>query len=175
MRKYKNLVLRDAATEDASILGNWWRDGKIMEHAGFPLGIKITDDKIIKNLKEKSSMDHGIQIIEVDNLPIGEMSYRRCENNTAEIGIKICDFSMQGKGYGPMFLRMLIDELFYVYYYDRIILDTNLNNIRAQHTYEKIGFTKVRIRKDAWVDQLGNNQSSVDYELLKKEYSYSFE
>jgi RimJ/RimL family protein N-acetyltransferase len=33
-------------------------------------------------------------------------------NNIAEIGIKICDFDKQGKGYGKKLLRMFIKYLF---------------------------------------------------------------
>ena len=54
--------------------------------------------------------------------------------------------------------------------YQKIVLDTNLNNARAQHVYETLGFRRVRVNADAWTDQLGVPQSSVDYELTKNEY-----
>ena len=52
----------------------------------------------------------------------------------------------------------------------RIILDTNLKNKRAQHVYEKLGFTKVRVNYGAWEDQLGVLQDSVDYEMTKEQF-----
>ena len=52
----------------------------------------------------------------------------------------------------------------------RIILDTNLKNERAQHVYEKLGFTRVRVNYGAWEDQLGVLQDSVDYEITRKQY-----
>ncbi len=33
-----NIVIRSATTDDAIQLNNWWNDGRIMEHAGFPKG-----------------------------------------------------------------------------------------------------------------------------------------
>ena len=45
-------------------------------------------------------------------------------------------------------------------------LDTNLNNLRAQHVYECLGFQKMRVNYDSWTDQLGQLQSSVAYELI---------
>jgi len=72
----------------------------------------------------------------------------------------------RGKGYGTRFLRMFINELF-CKGFEKIILDTNVNNIAAQRTYEKLGFCKVRTNVDAWQDQLGVWQSSIDYELTK--------
>ena len=61
-------------------------------------------------------------------------------------------------------------ELFQVGY-EKIILDTNLLNTRAQHVYEKLGFTKLRVNTNAWRDQLGNPQSSVDYEMNKRDFT----
>jgi ribosomal protein S18 acetylase RimI-like enzyme len=46
-----------------------------------------------------------------------------------------------------------------------VLLDTNLNNTRAQHVYEKLGFQKTGVRLNSWTDQLGRLQSAVDYEL----------
>lgn len=37
--EYKNLRICNATTADAVILTNWWNDGAIMVHAGFPKGI----------------------------------------------------------------------------------------------------------------------------------------
>lgn len=51
--------------------------------------------------------------------------------------------------------------------YTKIVLDTNLNNTRAQHVYEKIGFVKVRVIIDDYTDQLGEKQSTVVYELTQ--------
>ncbi|WP_438446465.1 GNAT family N-acetyltransferase [Gorillibacterium sp. sgz5001074] len=50
------------------------------------------------------------------------------------------------------------------------MLDTNLSNERAQHVYEKLGFRRTAVRIDSWRDQLGNLQSSVEYELLREEW-----
>ncbi len=54
--------------------------------------------------------------------------------------------------------------------YQKIILDTNLTNTRAQHVYESLGFRKVRTNIDTWKDQLGRLQSSVDYELVEQDF-----
>lgn len=63
---------------------------------------------------------------------------------------------------------MLIHSLFLNYGYKKIILDTNLNNTRAQHVYEKLGFKKIRVRDNSWKNQLGELQSFVDYELVEE-------
>lgn len=166
----ENLAFRNATEQDAAILGNWWRDGKVMEHAGFSNGLNITDEQIAAGISTDSDETRRRLIIEVDNIPVGEMNYSNEGNHTAEIGIKICDSSKQEKGYGTRILHMLIKYLFYQQGYEKIILDTNLENKRAQHVYEKIGFRKVRISYDSWRDQLGQMQSTVYYEMTKDYY-----
>ena len=165
-----NLIIRNAAAADVAQLGAWWRDGKVMAHAGFPDGLSITDNEIAKDLAAGSDETGRVLIIEADSLPIGEMNYRNIGDLTAEIGIKICDATLQEKGYGSKLIRMLIEELFCNGGYERITLDTNLDNERAQHVYERIGFRKVGIRYDCWKNQRGELQSAVDYELNRDAY-----
>lgn len=169
--KNGNLVIRDATFDDAQILCNWWNDGKVMEHAGFPNGLGITEQAIVQKLMNDNDDTHRRLILEVDSIPIGEMSYYNKGSNTAEIGIKICNFDKQEKGLGTEFLKMLIECLFNEKGYNKIILDTNANNKRAQHVYEKIGFQQVAVRVDSWQNQLGEWQSSVDYELTKERFN----
>ena len=68
-----------------------------------------------------------------------------------------------------MILSMLIEELFHRGA-TLIFLDTDLKNTRAQHVYELLGFKKVAVRPDSWKDQLGQLQSTVDYELINKDF-----
>jgi RimJ/RimL family protein N-acetyltransferase len=151
-----NLLIRYATKKDAGILCKWWNDGKIMAHAGFPDGINTTIEKIEKQISEETDETTRRFIIEINKELSGEMNYRNKGNSIAEIGIKICDFDKQEKGYGTKLLKMFIKYLFNELNYNKIILDTKLNNKRAQHVYEKIGFIKTGIDEDA-----------IYYELIK--------
>lgn len=164
------LVIRDSTKKDASILCKWWNDGKVMEHAGYPNGLNTTVDKIVKQI-ESNTINHKRLILECDKYLIGEMSYKKVEEGVVEIGIKICEAFYQGKGYGTRYLSMLINYLFNDLKFTKIVLDTNLDNLRAQHVYEKLGFIKLRINYDSWLDQLNRPQSSVDYELVKDNHN----
>jgi RimJ/RimL family protein N-acetyltransferase len=167
----ENLLIRYATVNDANVLCKWWNDGKIMAHAGFPNGINTTKEEIKKQISEETDDTTRRWIIEIDGKPSGEMNYRNKGNETAEIGIKICEFTKQDKGYGTKLLKMFINYLFKELKYKKIILDTNLNNKRAQHVYEKIGFNKIKTRENSWKNQLGELQTSIDYELLLNEYN----
>ena len=168
--KHNNLIIRNATEKDAEQLAMWWNDGKIMAHAGFPNGTGQTAQSIANNLQKDTDTTHRRLIIEMDNMPIGEMNYRNKGSQTVEIGIKICDFSKQNKGVGKILLSMLISALFKDFGYQKIILDTNLKNKRAQHVYEQLGFTKLRVNQNSWTNQNGELQSSIDYELYQKDF-----
>ena len=167
--QFRNLTIRNATVEDADLLSSWWNDGNIMAHAGFPNGTGETANEIAEKIKEDTDENRRL-IIELDKRPIGEMSYGRVGEDTVGIGIKICDFSEHDKGYGKILLSMLIFSLFKDMGYKRIILDTNVNNKRAQHVYEELGFKKVRVRENSWRDQLGELQSVVDYEMYPEDF-----
>lgn len=161
--QHGNLLLRNATQADVQQLAAWWNDGVVMAHAGFPNGLGITQAEVAAGIGE------GTLIIEESGTAIGEANYRTAGDGVAEIGIKICNAECQNRGIGRIVLSMLIRHLFDSGF-GKIILDTNLNNKRAQHVYESLGFRKLRVNVDSWTDQLGNKQSSVDYELVKERF-----
>ena len=189
----QEITIRNAASKDAEILAGWWNDGAVMAHAGFPLGLGTTAEKIADMIRPDNDFYRRRLILTVSDKPIGEMSYtlfgeyddpekRPAEFTiaslfpgedrgklTASLGIKICETAYQEQGIGRRALSMLIRELFRRGC-ERIVLDTNLQNTRAQHVYEKLGFVKQGIRIDSWRDQLGNLQSAVDYAMTEADF-----
>lgn len=193
------LVIRSAVSDDAECLNHWWNDGAVMAHAGFPLGLGEPLEKTKRQIESNKEHLSQRCIIEYQQERIGEMSYSiqkieksesdcqtdaaknekpdsDCQTYAAEIGIKICESQYQNRGLGTKLLTMLIDYLFtdetlnQAAPIQKIILDTNLKNVRAQHVYETIGFEKIAIHHNAWKDQLGVSQDSVDYVMTRKQY-----
>ena len=167
--KYKDLCIRNVEVGDCEQLAKWWNDGKVMAHAGFPNGLGTSAAEIEQKIATDSDDTIRRLIIEYKDVPIGETHFSVYEGAKYRIGIKICEESYQEKGLERVILSMLIEELF-----DRgaklIFLDTNLNNTRAQHVYEMLGFKKKGIRRDSWRNQLGELQSSVDYEMVYEDF-----
>ena len=161
--QYRNLTIRTAIPSDAAQLTAWWNDGAVMAHAGFPNGLGTTEENVIAELQE------GRLVLEENGRLIGEACYKKVQDSVAEIGIKICETDCQNRGLGRIILSMLISWLF-AQGFEKIVLDTNLTNKRAQHVYESLGFRKLRINYDSWIDQLGNKQSAVDYELTEDNF-----
>lgn len=173
--KEAHLIIRSAIKDDAKILTDWWNDGSVMAHAGFPNGLGQSIEQTNFQIQDNETHLSQRCIIEYENQRIGEMSYH-ISSDVAEIGIKICERTYQNMGLGTTLLQMLIEFLFedkafqQEVFLSKIILDTNLNNHRAQHVYEKIGFQKLKVTNNAWQDQLGVWQSMVDYELTRNSY-----
>lgn len=164
---YKNLKIREARIEDASLLATWWNDGSIMAHAGFPNGLHTTVEEVSKKLRENYVMR---LIIEAENVAIGEMCYRAVNDTTFDIGIKICVSDFQDKGYGRIILSLLLHYLFYDLKCSKVVLDTDFENKRAQHVYELLGFKKVRVEENSWTNQIGELRSTVYYELVESDF-----
>lgn len=167
------LTIRDALPADAPLLCRWWNDGKVMEHAGFPQGLGTSVEKITQKLLEPDNRTH-LLIIESEGLPSGEMNWRREESDHAEIGIKICESDRQEKGFGSRLIAMLCRDLFANRGIARITLNTMLENQRAQHVYEKLGFVKTGVRENCWRDQTGKLRTAVDYQLLPQQLRLPF-
>lgn len=166
------LMIRSAEIRDAEQLTAWWNDGKVMEHAGFPHGLGTSEDEVKKLIENGDKDGKHRLVIEIDGKPSGEMCWSKVGESpkTAEIGIKICDLPHQEKGFGTSLLKMLIGYLFEEEGFEAVCLDTMIENKRAQHVYEKLGFVKLRENKDCWTDQLGNLRTSVDYELKRENW-----
>ncbi len=171
-----NIVIRSATIDDAIQLNTWWNDGKVMEHAGFPNGLGETIEDTIDNIKNRKDKLNQLCIIEIDGKPVGELSYR-IKADKAYPGWKICDFNYQNQGYGTKIIMILLEFLFTdgdinsTFSVNKIILDTMLENKRAQHVYEaKIGAKKIGLRENTWQDQVGNWRSAVDYEITREAF-----
>lgn len=165
--EYENIHIRNAAITDAQLLVQWWNDGQVMAHAGYPKGIGTTASKVAREIQQESDSTIRRYLVLVDGRRIGELVHRQRNPRVCEIGIKICDASMQNRGYGKKILSLFLWGLFDCLGYERIELDTDLENTRAQHVYESLGFQKLGVNKDSWVDQQGFFRSSVDYALTR--------
>lgn len=176
-----NLLIRSAVEQDAPLLNAWWNDGRVMEHAGFPNGLGESMEETLENIRRKNrDLERHICIIEIDNVPVGELSFQIIEG-VAYPGWKICETGYQNQGYGPKLIIMLFNYLFNneqlrnIEKIKRIEWDTMLENKRAQHVYEtKIGARKIDMLENSWQDQLGRWRTAIVYEITREEFNHRF-
>lgn len=165
----KSFTLRSAVESDDSLLLYWWNDGEIMAHAGFPLGLKTTIEKVKENIA-KNNENYQLLIIICDDIPIGEINFR-AEDKIFEFGIKICNKTYQNNGYGTEILKHLFHYLFTERNAEKIKCDTNLKNIRSQMVYEKkLKMKRVETLYNCWTNQIGELCSATVFEISKDDY-----
>lgn len=165
-----NIVVRFATPDDVATLCKWWNDGSIMEHAGFPHGLGTTEEHELKKIQSQTHLNPRC-IIEIDGKPVGELNYRVHENGFCYPGWKICDTRYQNQGYGTQIIQALFKYLFEAFPIHTICWDTTLENERAQHVYSyKFYAEEIRRVPNAWVDQLGNSRTAVEYALTRAQF-----
>lgn len=94
MLKYGDITIRQAEKRDAKQLTAWWNDGAVMAHAGFPNGLGTSEEEV------SAGLGNGRLVLEENGRLIGEACYRKAADETAEIGIKICEVDCQNRGLG---------------------------------------------------------------------------
>ena len=173
--KKNDIEIRSATLKDAPLLNAWWNDGAVMAHAGFPKGLGQSLEETRQQIAAYEGKLSQLCIIEIDGRPVGELSFGIGQNE-AQTGFKICDSSQQNRGYGKKIIWMTFSYLFLDEALNskmpihRIFWDTNLNNKRAQHVYESLGATRLRVVENAFTDQVGLPQSAVEYEMTRETF-----
>ena len=77
---------------------------------------------------------------------------------------------------GRKWLDILSKKSLFQNGFELIVLDTDVNNARARHVYESLGFQLIRINENSWQNQIGAYRSSVDYQLKECDFRpYPFE
>lgn len=166
----ENMTLRPAVPEDADLLCRWWNDGRLMIWVGYPLGLKTSSERVWQRLAAGADDTGRLLIMEVGGWAIGEMSYRLLEGEAASVDLKIGELNWQERGYGHLFLRLLVEALFRDYQRHKIVLSADPNNARARRISEKVGFKPARFLYHSWQNQIGEWRSRVDYELTRPDF-----
>ncbi|MGF7049013.1 RimJ/RimL family protein N-acetyltransferase [Paenibacillus sp. DS2015] len=105
------------------------------------------------------------------NEHIGDIAFQDIDRNnrSANIRIAINGDEHQGKGYGSEALRLLLDYGFGILNLHRIELNVFSYNGRALHVYEKLGFVREGVQRDALYYNHAYHDS-IMMSLLEDEY-----
>jgi hypothetical protein len=70
--EFDGILLRNAEKADAAQLAAWWNDGAVMAHAGFPLGLGTTPEKIAADLASDQRRRPPPPVLAFKDLAIGK-------------------------------------------------------------------------------------------------------
>jgi len=177
----KLIKIRDITIEDVPQFVKWWNNGELMADVGFKNGLGVTEDKLLKDFSKEISDPNPYResrryvVLDIkDERPIGELAYGQLDlaQKKCGIGIKICELSYQGKGYGQDTLITFMNYLYNHFGLQKIEIDTLADNLRALSLYKKIGFKQTKIELDYWTDPEGISHDLIFMELYKKDWKY---
>lgn len=130
-------------------------------------------DKGYDCISEKESWYPRVGIFLSDEMPIGELSFKRInhEKSQCELGIVFANDNYKGLGYGTEAVELAIDYVFNILKLKYIYADTMGSNLKMQRIFEKFGFEVVSREEhcydmhDRWEDKLSyihNNPNIIE-------------
>ncbi|MHA1296088.1 MAG: GNAT family N-acetyltransferase [Promethearchaeota archaeon] len=171
MLKSKNLSLREIRKSDLSKFVKWLNEPDITEF--LTIIPPLTCEQEQKWYEEMYSDDARINF-SIDLNETGEL-IGTCGFNInriykyAHLGIILGEKKYWNKGYGTKCLKLLINHIFSNYEFERIELDVFEYNLRAIRCYEKVGFVKEGIKRNA-IFKKGKYQNIVMMSILRSEW-----
>jgi len=171
MLKSKNLSLREIRKSDLSKFVKWLNDPDITEFLTIipPLTYEQEQKWYEEMCSDDTKINFSIDLNETDEL-IGMCGFNinriyKC----AHLGIIIGEKKYWNKGYGTECLKLLINHIFSNYEFERIELDVFEYNLMAIRCYEKVGFVKEGIKRNA-IFKKGKYQNIVMMSILRSEW-----
>jgi len=145
--------LRELTKKDIPIINSWRNNEDLIQSLGAPFRFinQEVDEKWFDNYMQSRANTIRCAIISIDSEEIiGLVSLTQIDfiHRNAKLHIMI-DKHHQNKGAGSFGVKSMIDHAFLNYGLHRIELDVLADNKRAQHVYEKCGFIKEGIKKQA--------------------------
>lgn len=177
----KQVAIRKMKIEDVPQYTKWWNNGELMASVGFKKGLDIKEEKLFEEFtKEVADSDiyrksRRYVVIDIkNNQAIGELAYGQLDikQKKCRIGMKICELTYQGKGYGNDTLITFINYLYDYFDLQKIEIDTLADNVRALSLYKKVGFEQIKLEQDFWTDPEGISHDVIFMELHKKDWKY---
>ena len=170
--------IRSLRLEDAPLFARWWNDGRLMAAVGFRKGLGVTEEKLYEDFKKEIDDENPYReqrryVVLDRETPIGELSYGELDTEVGKcrVGIKICEISAQGRGFGKDALLAFMRYLFVRFGLQKIEIYTLKDNVRAEALYRKVGFYEVKTEQNFWQDPDGIWHDLVFMEISRSEFS----
>lgn len=169
----EHVYLRLREPDDAEIVHDWYADDRFRITLGDPPQSLARRRRRYEDLVANADGDtFRFMICRIeDDAPIGFADVFLIDhvNGTCGFGIGIGDASRRGVGLGTDAVGALVDFVFGELRMERLWLDTEASNLRAQASYRKAGFTEEGRLRHAWfVD--GQHVDGVKMSLLRAEW-----
>jgi RimJ/RimL family protein N-acetyltransferase len=170
----ERVYLRPLEPGDAELIHHWFEDARVHTLMGdLPRSLAWR-----RQSAEEAAKDDGRDVFRfiicqlVDDRPIGRTDLFEIDrtNGSAALGITIGEPALWGRGLGTDAVNALVDLAFGQLRMERVWLDTDADNARAQAAYTKAGFSREGILRHAWF-QDGHWSDDIRMSLLRDEWA----
>lgn len=160
-------------TDDIHFYAKWFSNVELQKFTTynpvFPQTIAQTERRF-KQAREQKRYTFTLRL-RTDDTPIGNFTLKDHDwrNRSAVVGISIGESEHWGQGYGTEAMQIGLRYGFWELNLHRIELEVLRTNERAIHSYEKVGFQREAIRRQA-LFRGGAYQDFVVMGILRKEW-----
>jgi len=165
--------LREIDREDMIIINSWRSSKELIDHLGAPFRYinKEVDHKWFESYMQNRGTNIRCSILNEEEHVLGLVSLTNIDrmNQTAVFHIMIGDSTHRDKGIGSYATNEILRHAFYDMNLNRVELTVLESNNRAIALYEKLGFKKEGIKREA-VYKNGEFVNMIFMAILKSEY-----
>lgn len=173
--KSKNIYLRKVRVEDATS----YQKGTIEEEIRYMTGTKkeFTLEEIKnyleKIVKDDSREDYAICLNDTEEM-IGELTLFDIDspNHAAGFRISMNEVKYTSKGYGTEAIKLIIDYVFFDLKLNRLQLEVFSHNVRGIRAYEKVGFIKEGVLREALYYE-GKYSDEIIMSIVRSDFNLS--
>lgn len=176
------VYLRPREPGDAEIVHRWYEDTRIATNMGdLPRSLAWRRHGYETSASQEPIDAYLFVICRLeDDEPVGRTDLFDIDrrHGSACLGITIGDPAMWNKGYGTDAVRALVDFAFGQLRLERVWLDTDAHNIRAQTAYKKAGFVREGVLRHTfyqdgqWSDDVRMAMLRDEWEILDRPRSW---
>jgi RimJ/RimL family protein N-acetyltransferase len=167
------VYLRPLEADDAEVIHRWFEDTRIATLMGeLPRSLSRRRQQYESNVADQGSGYFLFVICRLeDDRPVGRTDLFDIDrqNGSAAFGITIGDPASWGNGYGTDAVNALVDFAFGQLRLERVWLDTDAHNARAQAVYAKAGFVREGVLRRAFY-QDGRWSDDVRMAMIREEW-----
>ena len=167
------VYLRPLEPGDAELVHGWYADARIASLMGdLPRSLAGRQQRYESSVATEGESHFLFVICRLeDDQPVGRTDLFEIDrrHGSAAFGITIGDPAMWDKGYGTDAVNAVVDFAFGQLRLERLWLDTDAHNTRAQAVYKKAGFVREGVLRHSWY-QDGRWSDSVRMAMLRDEW-----
>jgi RimJ/RimL family protein N-acetyltransferase len=166
--------LRSAERDDISLFARWFNDPEVRHYLAMYLPMSIAQEERWFQARLEAENEYFFVIeasVEEEWVSIGTLGLHHVDwkNGVGDFGISLGEKKYWGLGYGTDATRTMLQFAFRELNLHRVQLDVYDYNTRAQRCYEKAGFRREGIRREAFYHE-GAYRDTYSMGILRHEF-----